>query len=80
MKGGRHIGFGCASEDQLRLWVLPEEYRRLVAHGYEAVKLDADAVLIESEVQLIFARSRPLRFNAEMIRLYPISQPWNPKN
>lgn len=69
--GGGHMGFGCTSPEQLRLWFRPGEYRWLMRHGYHAVKMEVDAILAASASQCAFARSKPLRAGVERVELYP---------
>lgn len=67
---GRHFGCGCRTLEQLRRWFTREEYDTLRAYGYSAVQLMADRVLAESDIQLVFQRSRPLRAAVEPVDLY----------
>jgi hypothetical protein len=67
---GRHFGCGCRTIEQLQRWFTVEEYATLTRYGYQAVRLDVDRVIAESERQLVFQRSRPLRAGAEPFNLY----------
>ena len=67
---GRHFGCACRTLEQLRRWFTAEEYATLQAYGYQAVSMDVQRVLAESDIQLVFQRSRPLRAGVEPVDLY----------
>lgn len=67
---GRHFGCGCRTLEQLRRWFTAEEYATLQHYGYQAVQMDAQRILAESDIQLVFQRARPLRAGAEPVQLY----------
>jgi hypothetical protein len=71
---GAHTGCGCTSLEQLRLWFLPVEYRRLLHYGYQAVQLSAGRILGESEIQCVFERAAPLNQDVKVIELYPADE------
>ena len=56
----KHLGFGCLSLEQLRRWITATEYQTLQRHGYRAVQMQADSILVESPSQCVFSRSLPL--------------------
>lgn len=56
----RHYGTACRTVDQLARWFTPVERMRLADFGYFPVAIDVDAVLAESDRQLVFARRRAL--------------------
>ncbi len=66
-----HIAYGCMSEEQLRRWFRPGEYKRLVALGYQAVGMQVRRILIQGETQCLFARETPLKKGAVPFTLYP---------
>ena len=63
-------GSGCLSLDQLRLWFTPTEYATLRKLGYQAVQLDADRIVAQSDIQCVFARKRAFRKGAKAVQLY----------
>lgn len=65
-----YCGCACASLKKLRRWFTKTEYTRLKKLGYRAVKLKADRIIHESDIQIIFARKRPLMLGATEIKLY----------
>lgn len=67
---GRHFGCGCRTLDQLRRWFTVDEYASLLFYGYAAVQLEVDAVLAESDIQLVFQRRQPLHIGASLVSLY----------
>ncbi len=67
---GKHFGCACRTLDQLRRWFTAEEYATLLAYGYQAVSMDVQRVLAESDIQLVFQRARPLRAGVEPVELY----------
>lgn len=68
--GGLHVGCACRTVDQLRRWFTLDEYLPLLICGYDAVSLDADRVLGESDIQIVFARRRRLSDGAVPFALY----------
>lgn len=67
---GKHFGCACRTLAQLRRWFTAEEYATLQAYGYQAVRMDVQRVLAESDIQLVFQRARPLRAGVEPVELY----------
>jgi hypothetical protein len=67
---GSHFGCGCRTVEQLQRWFTAAEYETLTRYGYQAVRLDVDRILAESDIQLVFQRARPLRAGAEPFDLY----------
>lgn len=64
---GQAIGCGFRSIKQLKAWFSANEMDRLYAVGYVIVKIDADAILGESDKQLVFARNKPLNEGAKEV-------------
>lgn len=60
----------CDSVEQLKRWIDPDEYRRLLSYGYQAVKVQGGRVLGRSETQAVIARAAPLTIGAEPFDLY----------
>lgn len=71
MTPGMHGGTACASPEQLRRWFTRGEYLTLKRYGFQAVKLEVDRILGQSDIQLFFERRRPLQAGAITIPLYP---------
>ncbi len=69
-RSDKHVGVGCKSLSQLRMWFTEKEYQNLLALGFECCALEVDRVVAESEIQCVFARSKPLNKNARKVRLY----------
>jgi hypothetical protein len=67
---GNHFGCACKTIEQLRRWFSADEYETLLSFGFEAVQMEVDRVLAESDIQLVFQRSRPLRAGVEPVSLY----------
>ncbi len=69
-KAPQGYAIGCAfrSLEALRRWFSETELSRLRAYGYAVVTMEADIILGESERQLVFARRRPHRAGAKVIR------------
>jgi len=67
---GKHFGCACRTLGQLRRWFSAGEYATLRKLGFEAVALEADRVLHESQIQLLFQRRKPLRAGVEPVHLY----------
>jgi len=74
-KAGANQSVGCAFRDmtQLRRWFTAEEIKKLYGFGYAITKMEADAILGESEKQLVIARNKPLHSGVK--RLLLISAP-----
>jgi len=70
LRHDRFYGVGCKSLEQLRRWITKSEYQKLVEFGYQCVSIDADKVVAQSEVQLVFERSKPLSNGCKPARLY----------
>lgn len=66
-----HVFYGCADAGELRRWFLPAEYDWLRAHGYRAVRLEADLLLHAGPAQSLYARRQPLRGAGDAYDLYP---------
>jgi hypothetical protein len=64
------IGVGCRTIAQLHRWFTRNEYRALLNYGYAAVKLKADRIIAESDIQCVFAQKKPLRKNVTKFALY----------
>lgn len=58
-----YIGYGCLSEDDLRIWINKEEYSRLKEFGYRSVFMTADRILMKTENQCLFSRAYPLIYS-----------------
>lgn len=67
----RYAAHACRSQAQLRRWFLPQEYHMLRDLGFQAVTIEVDAILMESPLQVLFARSIPLHQAANPFELYP---------
>ena len=63
-----HYGCGCRSLDALMAWFTMRERARLFRAGYHPVSMRADAVVAESDWQVLFARVRPLSDGATRFR------------
>lgn len=63
-------GTACSSVEQARLWFTPAEYSRLIYFKYKFVSMLVDRVLAMSDVQLYFARSKPLNVDFTVEALY----------
>lgn len=70
VRDGEHIGSGCMTIEQLRRWFTENEYRTLLAHGYQAVQIEVDRIIAQSEIQCIFARRDPLNLKVHAFNLY----------
>ena len=60
-KFSARIAFAFRSLEQLHRWFRPAELRRLQLCGYSIVSIDADAILAETNNQVLFMRRAPLR-------------------
>ena len=67
---GKHCGCACKTIEQLRRWFSADEYETLLSFGFQAVQMDIDRVLAESDIQLVFQRQRPLRIGIEPVSLW----------
>ena len=67
---GMHIGCGCRTIEQLRRWFSPNEYATLIDKKYNAVCMNVDRVLGESDIQCVFERIKPLHKHVEIFQLY----------
>lgn len=67
---GKHFGCACRTLGQLRRWFTASEYATLQRFGFQAVSMEADRVLHESEIQLLFQRAKPLRADVSPMDLY----------
>lgn len=63
-----HRGCAFRSPEQMREWFTLEERDRIALLGYQFVAMDVDRIVAESPRQVVFARRRPLRFGAEVVR------------
>lgn len=70
VRKGMACGCGCQTVEQLRRWFSADEYLALLAHGYKAVKLEADRLLGSSATQCVFERAHPLHDAVEEFSLY----------
>jgi len=61
---------GCRTIAQLQRWFTSNEYATLLKYGYAAVKLKADRIIAESDIQCVFAQNEPLRKNVTKFALY----------
>ena len=68
---GPAYGSGCLTLEQLQRWFTESEYKKLLACGYRAVKMEVDRVLAESDIQCVFRRYEPLKNDVTEIDLYP---------
>ncbi len=57
----RHGGCAFRSMDQLKKWFSRFEIERLLRLGFKIVEMEVDEIIAESENQIVFARSIPLR-------------------
>jgi hypothetical protein len=67
---GESAGCGCLTLEQLRRWFTKNEYKKLRKHGYQAVKIQVNRIIAESDIQCVFGRAKPLHESVEVIRLY----------
>lgn len=65
-----HTGCGCLTLDQLRRWIVEDEYSVLVLFGYSAVEVPDVEIIAESGIQAIFTRDRPLNEGVRKFKLY----------
>lgn len=64
------VACGCRTVDQLKRWFTKGEYNTLFQYGYRAVKAPVDEIIVESDIQCVFARKKRLHKNIKPIRLY----------
>jgi hypothetical protein len=64
---GMHCGSACRSLEQLERWFSPSEIRKLRRFGYSPVSMIADRILAESDIQLVFARHKPLNDGVQLL-------------
>jgi hypothetical protein len=69
-KSDGHLGCGCKTKEQLQRWFTPTEYTTLHSYGFTAVQMEVDRVLAESDIQLVFQRTKPLRKDVLAFDLY----------
>jgi hypothetical protein len=67
---GESCGCGCRSLEQLRRWFTKREYKKLKKYGYDAVKMEVNRIIDESETQLVFGRAKSLTEDFKKIKLY----------
>lgn len=67
---GEHAGSGCMTLDQLRRWFTKKEYKTLLKYGYQAVSMEVNRILAQSEIQCVFGRAKPLNEDFTIMRLY----------
>lgn len=68
MGEGRYLGCACRSVDELKRWFSRAERRRLKKLGYNLVSIDVDEVVMESDIQLVFRRGRPLSEGVVLVK------------
>jgi len=65
-----YAGCGCPTLKQLRRWFTKKEYKILLGYGYRVVMIDIGRILAQSEIQCVFARSKPLYEDVKIVALY----------
>lgn len=65
-----NIGCACKTTDQLKRWFTKKEYNKLKRLGYRSVKIQADRIIAESDIQCVFGRIKPLNQNIKPFKLY----------
>lgn len=70
---GFNFGCGCGSVQQLKRWFIPKEYETLLKHGYQAVQMEVHKIIAESDIQLVFSRLKPLRWDVMPFELYSVN-------
>lgn len=63
-----HYGSACRSLESLMCWFTPIERDRLHRLGFYPVRLNVDAVIVESQWQLVIGRRRPFDDGATRLR------------
>lgn len=58
---GEVFGTGVRERDEIAGWFSPGELKALRARGYALVRVPGVRVLAESAIQVLFARSQPLK-------------------
>lgn len=73
---GHEVAFGvaCKTIEQLKRWFTKSEYRKLLKFGYHAVQIDYSRILAASDVQCVFARTKPLNKDVCVFELYKIER------
>ena len=64
-----HYGSAVKTLHEVTIWFSASELLRLKLYGYSVVKLQADRILAESTVQVVFERKKPFNIGAEIIPL-----------
>ena len=67
---GASIGSGCRTLEQLRRWFTPIEYLTILRFGYQAIGMEVDCILAESDIQCVFARRKLLKQDVVPVSLY----------
>lgn len=67
---GMNLGCGCMTKEQLKRWFTPTEYTRLLSCGYKAVQMEVVRILAESNIQCVFERAKPLKYDVTPFDLY----------
>lgn len=62
-----NYGTAVRSVADLSNWFTPTEMQRLERFGYRIVAMDVDRILAESPNQLVFARTKPLKEDVEIL-------------
>lgn len=65
-----NMACGCKTIEQLKRWFTEQEYKILKQYGYFAVKLKADKVFAESDIQCVFGCKKPIKKNVKKFKLY----------
>lgn len=76
---GQSVGCAFRSEEQLKKWFTSLEIHRLYKLGYAITVMDADAILGESEKQLVIARNKPLHSGVKRLLLLTIPSVFPPQ-
>lgn len=70
LAGTKHMGYGCETIEDLRLWFKFGEHLTLRNYGYRVVRIEVDEILCRTITQLLFTRSIPLSKDVQYIDLY----------
>lgn len=70
LRKDRHIGCGCRTMEQLRRWFTASEFEKLRGFGYQAVRMAANKIVFESNIQCVFERKKPLAMDFEPVELW----------